>query len=365
MVPAAFVWLEALPFSPNGKLDRKALPDDSGPRQDRVVIAPRNQHEQQITRIWQSIFGQDDLSVDDNFFELGGHSLQAVQMGAKIEAEFGKQLPLAALFKAPTIEQLARLIEDDPEAEIWDPLVKLYAGGTDSPVFCVPGIGGNCHSLYHLAAALGHKHPVYAFQPCGLDGRSKPHASIEEMADYYLDLLLALQPKGPYFLVGHSFGGSVAFEMAKRLEASGREVGFVALLDSGIPYGSDATDAVLNVQSLRALAYVYGQDIDIDAAALEGLAEEEQLKQIKPHLVKMGIVREDAGLTMVRGLMNVTNAQIRMSYQPDGVPVEKILFIQAEERFADIELAIWSAPLHNGNVYPNVPLCMSTYLAIT
>jgi amino acid adenylation domain-containing protein len=340
MVPAAFAWLDALPLSPNGKLDRKALPNDDGPIQDRVVIAPRNPHEQQLARIWQSIFGRDDISVDDNFFELGGHSLQAVQMGAKIEAEFGKQLPLAALFKAPTIEQLARLIEDDPEAEMWDPLVQLHAGGADSPVFCVPGIGGNCHSLYHLAAALGHKHPVYAFQPRGLDGRSKPHTGIDEMADYYLELLLSTQSEGPYFLVGHSLGGSVAFEMAKRLEASGREVGFVALLDSGMPYGSNATDAVLNVQSLRALAYVYDQDIDIDAAALEGLTEEEQLKQIKPHLVKMGIVREDAGLTMVRGLMNVTNAQIRMSYQPDGTQVEQMLFIQAKERFADIELPI-------------------------
>jgi amino acid adenylation domain-containing protein len=342
MVPAVFVWLETFPLSPNGKLDRKALPVDIGLRQDRVAIAPRNQHELQITQIWQSIFGQDDLSIDDNFFELGGHSLQAVQMIAKIEAELGKQLPLVSLFKAPTIEQLARLVSDDPTEEIWEPVVKLYAGGSGSPVFCVPGVGGQCHSLYHLAVALGRERPVYAFQPYGLDGCSEPHATIEAMAAYYLDLMLEIQPIGPYHLVGHSFGGCVAFEMAKRLEEAGREVGFVALLDSGIPSGSDATDAALNVQSLKALAYVYGREITIDAEALEGLAEEEQLKLIRPHLVELGVVREDAGLNMVRGLMNISKAQVRMSYQPDGVPVQQILFIQAEERRFDatIELLV-------------------------
>jgi nonribosomal peptide synthetase DhbF len=335
MVPAAFVWLAELPLSPNGKLDRKALPVDIGLRQDRVAIAPRNQHELQIARIWQSLFGQDDLSIDDNFFELGGHSLQAVQMLAKIEAELGKQLPLVSLFKAPTIEQLARLVSDDPAQEIWEPLVQLCAGGTGLPVFCVPGVGGQCHSLYHLAVALGRSHPVYAFQPKGLDGCSEPHATIGEMAAYYVDLLLETQLTGPHCLVGHSFGGAVAFEMAKRLEASGHEVSFVALLDSGMPSGSDATDAELNVQSLKALAYVYGREIVIEAAALEDLTEEEQLKQIKPHLVELGVVRENAGLNMVRGLMNISRAQVRMSYQPDGVQVRQILFIQAEERRFD------------------------------
>jgi nonribosomal peptide synthetase DhbF len=347
MVPAAFVWLEALPLSPNGKLDRKALPKDAGPSQDRVVIAPRNPYEQQLARIWQSLFGRDNISVDDNFFELGGHSLLAVQLASKIEAEFGKQLPLAALFKAPTIEQLARLVADDQTADLWEPLVPLRATGSGPALFCVPGAGGQCHYLYHLAAALGDAHPVYAFQARGLDGLALPHTRIDEMADFYVDLLREIQPHGPYYLVGHSFGGAVAFEMAKRLEASGGEVGFVALLDSGMPSGSNATDAALNVQALRALAYVYAQDIELEATALEGLAEEEQLKQIKPHLVQMGLVREDAGLAMVRGLLNIFKTQLRMSYQPDGAQVQQLLFIQARERFEAAELpALESALSH-------------------
>ena len=362
MIPAAFVWLEALPLSPNGKLDRKALPEDTGPNQDRIVIPPRNQTEQKITQIWQSIFDLEEISVDDNFFELGGHSLQAVQMVSKVEAEFGKQLPLVTLFKAPTIEQLATLITEQPAEETWEPLVQLHAGSTGSPVFCVPGAGGHCHSLYYLAAALGKNHPVYAFQAKGLDGNSEPHTSLSEMADYYLELLLAKQADGPYFLVGHSFGGSVAFEMAKSLEASGREVGFVALLDASMPSGSDATDAALNSQSLRALTYLYGQEVNIDTAELEGLTEDEQLQLFKPHLVKLGIMREDAGLNIVRGMMNVTKAQFRISYQPDNIQVRQMLFIQANERYSNIELPIleraiaqWKHLSKNPFVHAHVP----------
>lgn len=338
MVPAAFVWLETLPLTPNGKLDRKGLPADSGLMDDRVAVAPRNRHELQIARIWQSLFDLDGLSVDDNFFALGGHSLLAVQMMAKIEAETGTQLPLAALFKAPTIEQLARLIADDPADEVWDPLVQLHAGGSGPALFCVPGAGGQCHYLYHLAAALGHEHPVYAFQALGLDGRTPPQASIAEMAAYYLELMLLTQPEGPYYLAGHSFGGSVAFEMARRLEALGREVGFVALLDAGMPSGTDASDAALNVQCLRALGHVYGRDISIDEAVLEGLAEEQQLQLIKPLLVELGVVREGAGVVMVRGLMNIFKTQLRMSYRPGSAQVGQMLFIQARERFDDSEL---------------------------
>ena len=337
MIPAAFVWLEALPLGPNGKLDRKALPDDNGLSHDREAVAPRNQEELQIARIWQSIFGTDNLSVHDSFFELGGHSLQAVQMVAKIESELGKQLPLEALFKAQTIEQLARLISEDAEEGIWDPVVRLRTGCGASPIFCLAGVGGQSHYLYHLATALDNEHPIYAFQPKGLDGRSEAHTSIEQMAAYYLELMLKTQPEGPYFLVGHSFGGSVAFEMAKRLEADGHEVGFVALLDAGMPSGNSATDAELNIQSLQALAYVYNRKIDINAADLEGLNEDEQLKLIKPHLVDMGLVREDAGLTMVSNLMNIFRTQMRMSYHPDRTQVSQLLFIEAEQRLIDSE----------------------------
>jgi len=332
MVPTAYVWLEALPLTPNGKLDRKALPADAGLADGKVAVAPRNRYELQMLRLWQSLFKLDEVSIDDNFFELGGHSLLAVQLMARIDAELGKQLPLAALFKAPTIEQLARLIADDSADAMWEPLVPLRATGSGPALFCVPGVGGQCHYLYHLAAAMGGGHPVYAFQAKGMDGQTAPHASIEEMAAYYVDLVLQTQPEGPYYLAGHSLGGSVAFEMGRRLEASGRQVGFVALLDAGIPSGVDASDAELIVQALRVMGHAFGRDIAINAEDLAGLAEEAQLHLIKPYLVDLGLVREDAGVFIVRGLLDIFKNQFRMTYQPDGSQVEQLLFIQALER---------------------------------
>jgi len=360
MVPAAYVWLDALPLTPNGKLDRKALPADTGPANDRVAIAPRNRHELRMAGIWQSLFNHDGLSIDDNFFELGGHSLLAVRLMAKIEADLGKRLPLAALFKASTIEQLARLIADDPAYEIWEPLVPLRAGGSGPALFCVPGAGGQCHYLYHLAEALGNEHPVYAFQAKGMDGRSAPHASIDEMAAYYIELMLETQPQGPYYLAGHSFGGSVAFEMARRLEASGREVGFVALLDAGMLSGTDASDAALVAQAIRYLSHVYGREIVIDDEGLVGLTEEEQLHLIKPYLVELGVVREDAGLFMVRGLIDIYKRQLRMAYQPDGGRVHQLLFIQAQERFNAAELQALEGALSQWKLLSKRPLKCAT-----
>jgi amino acid adenylation domain-containing protein len=360
MVPAAYVWLEALPLSPNGKLDRKALPAEVGLANGRIAVAPRNRHELQIIMIWQSLFNLDGLSIDDNFFELGGHSLLAVQLMAKIETDIGKQLPLATLFKAPTIRQLARLITDDPADEMWEPLVPLRTGGSGPALFCVPGAGGQCHYLYHLAAAMGSEHPVYAFQSKGFDGRSAPHASICEMAAYYVDLLLEAQPEGPYYLAGHSFGGSVAFEMARRLGASGREVGFVALLDVGMPSGTEASDAALIVQAISALGHVYDQELVIDEDALDGLPEDEQLHLIKPHLVKLGVVREDSSVFMVRGLMNIFKVQLRMAYQPDGDQIEQLLFIQALERLDAAELPAMEIALNQWKRFSRRPLVRIT-----
>ena len=360
MVPAAYVWLEALPLTPNGKLDRKALPADTGLANDRIAVAPRNRHELQMTRIWQSLFNLDGLSIDDNFFELGGHSLLAVRLMAKIETDLGKRLSLAALFKAPTIEQLARLIEDESADEMWEPLVPLRITGSGPALFCVPGAGGQCHYLYHLAAALGSEHPVYAFQAKGMDGRTVPHASIGEMAACYVDLVLETQPEGPYYLAGHSLGGSVAFEMAKRLEASGREVGFVALLDAGMPSGVDASDAALIAQALRVLGHAYGREIIIEEEVLSGLAEEEQLHLIKPHLVELGVLREDAGLFLVRGLLNIFKSQFRMAYQPDGGRVEQVMFIQARERFDAAEQQVLDNALSQWKLLSIRPLACAT-----
>ena len=238
MVPSAFVPLEALPLNPNGKVDRKALPapDSSSIESDAAFIAPRDALETQLAGIWGKILNLPQVGVRDNFFEIGGHSLLAVRVFAQIEKQIGRNLPLATLFQAPTIEQLAEVLRKDGAAPRWDSLVPIQPGGMRPPLFCVHGAGGEVLFYHDVVRKLGPDQPVYALQARGLDGQSEPRTSVEEMAEAYLKEVRRVQPEGPYHLGGYSMGGRVAFEMARRLIEEGQEVAFLALFES---YGPD------------------------------------------------------------------------------------------------------------------------------
>jgi acyl carrier protein len=145
MVPAAIVLLEALPLTPNGKVDRRALPvpDTARPELQEAFVAPRDNLELQLAQIWEDVLNVRPIGVTDNFFNLGGHSLLAVRLMAQIQQQFGQNLPLATLFQAPTIEQLATTVRQPTRSEDWSPLVKIQQGGSKRPFFCLPGAGGN------------------------------------------------------------------------------------------------------------------------------------------------------------------------------------------------------------------------------
>ncbi len=242
MVPSAFVLLDALPLTPNGKVDRRALPvpDQARPELERAFVAPQDTLELQLTQIWEKVLGIGSVGVRDNFFELGGHSLLAVRLFAQIKEFFGKDLPLATLFQAPTIEQLANILC----SQGWDAprelLVPLQPGGNKPPLFCIYGI-----LLYHdLARHLGPQQAVYGVYIQDevnllLAGRLETElstlTSVADQATLYLKKIRTLQPVGPYFLAGESFGGLVAFEMAQQLHAQGEKVALLALFDTQAP----------------------------------------------------------------------------------------------------------------------------------
>src|SRR5439155_12408102 len=171
------------------------------------------------------------LGIHDNFFELGGHSLIAVPLFAQIEKQFGKRLPLATLFRAPTVADLAAAIESTCTDE-QSSLVPIQPNGSRPPFFCVHAIGGNVLEYYDLARHLPSDQPFYSLQSRGLHGKEAPHERIDAMAAHYIKELRELQPNGPYFLGGRSLGGIIAYEMACQLRAQGHEVGLLALLDS-------------------------------------------------------------------------------------------------------------------------------------
>jgi amino acid adenylation domain-containing protein len=242
MVPSAFVTLEALPLTASGKLNRRALPspDHSEPNRTACSTGPQAAQtplEQTLARIWSNLLEVKTINVNDNFFELGGHSLLAVRLFAQIENRLGKRLPLATLFQAPTIAELAAVIEKDWTSE-WtslvgiNPVERAQGASTKPPFFCVHALGGNVLEYYDLARHLGQEQPFYGLQSQGLDESLAPHRSVEDMAAHYVKEIRELQPEGPYFIGGRSLGGMVAFEMARQLRVQGESIALLALLDT-------------------------------------------------------------------------------------------------------------------------------------
>jgi thioesterase domain-containing protein len=178
------------------------------------------------------VLGTRPVGVRDDFFELGGHSLLAVRLVTEVEKAFGKDVPLATLFGAGTVEKLAGVLRQDGWEPPWSCLVPIQPGGTRPPFFCVHGVGSNVLCFRELAQLLGPDQPFYGLQPVGLDGKRPPLTRVEDMATRYVGAIREVQPQGPYRLGGLSFGGMVAYEMAQQLSAQGQQVALLAFLDA-------------------------------------------------------------------------------------------------------------------------------------
>ncbi|HEY9852905.1 MAG TPA: thioesterase domain-containing protein, partial [Leptolyngbyaceae cyanobacterium] len=284
MIPAAFVPLEKLPINSNGKVDRRSLPslDEDLIHSPSTTSAPSTETETTLIDIWQELLRLKSVSVRDNFFELGGHSLLATQMTSRVRDKFGLELPLKSVFEAPTIAQLAIVLDtlrdntstpkipplvrldrsayrrkrstlpnnnaqispelpsltknnDKSSIKSWSPLIPLSIGGNKPPFFCVHPMFGVVFPYLELANHLKSDRSFYGLQPLGLDGKTPPLNRIEDIAAYYIQAIQTLQPQGPYFLGGWSFGGLVAFEMAQQLTQAGQEIGLLAILDTLAP----------------------------------------------------------------------------------------------------------------------------------
>ncbi len=240
MVPADYVLLDKFPLTPTGKIDRKNLPV---PEKTLLAVAneyvpPRNELEAALVEIWQKLLKRERIGIHDNFFDLGGHSLLSAQLFAAIDKQLNKHLPLATLFRAPTIAELAECLVTET-ADTRSSLVPIQPNGDRYPFYCVHGVGGHVIGYYQLAQLLGHDQPFYGIRARGVDDQeiSEQMAGVqlEQMAANYVAEILAHQPEGPYFIGGFSFGGVVAFEMARQLHAMGHEVRRLILLDTTNP----------------------------------------------------------------------------------------------------------------------------------
>ncbi|WP_323056116.1 non-ribosomal peptide synthetase [Streptomyces sp. NEAU-W12] len=259
MVPAAVVTLPDLPLTVNGKLDRRALPEPSftAPGGGRL---PRNAEERLLCELFAEVLGVERVGPGDSFFELGGHSLLAVRLLGRIRsattAGTSPALGIRSLFDAPTPEALARLLRTGDgrgtgngageSTRALEVLLPLRTTGTRPPLFCVHPWAGLSWPYAGLLRALGDDRPLYGLQARGLARAEEPPASMGETAEDYLARIRAVQPEGPYHLLGWSFGGLVAHEMAVRLREAGEEVALLTLLDS---YPPEATIAARSAEA--------------------------------------------------------------------------------------------------------------------
>jgi amino acid adenylation domain-containing protein len=238
MLPGVFVNVARFPLTPNGKVDRKALPAPTASDFDNTgeYIAPRDPVERKLLHLWEEVLGVSPISVTANFFELGGRSLMAARLFTKILRTFGKELPLSTLFRSPTVEQLATELRPSTGEAEYRTVVPIQEGGSLPPFFCIHGGAGSTLFMRQLANQLGPCQPFYGVEPDGLDGKPFRHTSVEAMAQYYLSEIRKVQPTGPYYLGGYCFGGLVAFEMARILQQQGEQPALVALFSAALRF---------------------------------------------------------------------------------------------------------------------------------
>jgi acetoacetyl-CoA synthetase len=187
---------------------------------------------EKLLQIWQRLLKRSPIFPDDDFFDLGGDSLIAARLFLDITQEIGRTLPITTIYDAPTVAKLAAVVGHAAAPPPYSPLVLLKAGDDRSPLFIVHGMGGNVMELTPLGKHIQSRHAVYAIQARGLDGEIPPCETVEEMGQLYSEAIREVQPHGPYFLAGYSFGGLVALEIAHHLSQADEKIALLAFLDS-------------------------------------------------------------------------------------------------------------------------------------
>ncbi len=269
----------------------------SRPDLDTTYEAPETDSEKLLARVWSELLGIRQIGVNDDFFQLGGHSLHAVRLFVAVKKHYGISLPLSTLFERPTIRPLAALLDTqspqkrssgggqhvNADATVasskseYSSLVPVQPLGKGPAFYCVAGMGGNLLNLRALALQMGIDQPFYGLQPQGLDGMSKLHRTIPEMAAHYIAEIKRQQPDGPYYLGGYSGGGVVAFEMSKQLVAQGERIGALVFLDSvapGVELPSIAGKIGRHAEGFRegGLRYIVGAAVGVWNRRVEAVA---------------------------------------------------------------------------------------------
>lgn len=330
MVPTALSLLEELPQTTNGKVDRQALAARrliTRPTSEKY-IAPRDAIELQLVHLWEKLLGVNPIGVTENFFQLGGHSLAGVRFMSQIQRLFGLELPLSTLFQEPTIVSLATILRQQEERIAFTPLVTIQPDGTRPTLFCIHPSGGEVLCYTALARHLGSDQPVYGLRapdPQSLATR----ATLQEMATMYKEAMRVRQPEGPYFLVGWSMGGVVAFEIAQQFLAENQHVAFLGLLDSYLPPApTDEDEHTLLRKFINDLAGLSERTFSSTEAETMPTDIDEALQYLLLEVQQAHLLPTDVDVSYIKRLFTIfkNNLYALCHYQPGKYAGEIHLF---------------------------------------
>jgi tyrocidine synthetase III len=361
MLPAYYVHLQQMPLTPSGKINRKLLPQpEIG--EGRTYIAPVGMVEEKLVDIWSEVLetGKHLVGVDANFFEMGGHSLKATKLLFRIQKHFNADVSLLDVFRFPTIREFAQRLNEvkDVIRESNDLLIRLKQDANAKNNFFFIHEGSGDVQGYTAFAGLMKGFNCWGIRSVTLRESIPLNIELEPMAMQYAEIIRSVQPRGPYYLAGWSYGGVIAFEIARQLEAAGEKVEMLMMIDSQFPVTYSRSgytrDTLFTLEEDRQLLYeVLGaapaelreaktlKELWENSFAFlekggEGLAKiknmiPSNIRSILPHADEIGI--EDL-VSYVNSIRTIERTVVR--YHPDARLQVKLLYIRALDTKLDL-----------------------------
>ncbi|WP_330301225.1 non-ribosomal peptide synthetase [Streptomyces sp. NBC_00503] len=325
MVPAAFVAIEALPLTVNGKLDRKQLPAP-GAHTAPGGRGPRSAQEEILCGLFAEVLKVDRVGIDESFFELGGDSITSIQLVSRIRSVLGVKLSNRGIFETPTVAQLMDKLGSGQDGDGFEVLLALRTGGERPPLFCVHGAGGLSWPYSTLLGHISAEYPVYGLQARGLNGEGPIAIGVTEMAADYVEQIRSVQPAGPYHLIGWSFGGLVAHEIATQLAEAGERVALLANLDQ-TPYDESWKDDDYTLPTERDVLETLLDFVGYDLAELRSqpLDHQRAMELIRGRDSALGSLEEHHISAFVK--VGINNHVLSAAYRPRRFDGELLLFV--------------------------------------